>query len=64
MTPLSSPRRACWLVSLLGVSGLAPLGGACTGPEADDEHVDSADSALTAEQCDGGNDIDGAVEVH
>ncbi|HTN84183.1 MAG TPA: hypothetical protein VL242_10870 [Sorangium sp.] len=46
------------------MSGLAPLGGACTGPEADDEHVDSADSALTAEQCDGGNDIDGAVEVH
>ncbi|WP_437302922.1 calcium-binding EGF-like domain-containing protein [Sorangium sp. So ce388] len=62
MTPFSSPRRLGWLVSLLGVSGFAVLGGACSDAETDDEHVDSADSALTGAQCDY-FDVNGKVQI-
>lgn len=55
MTHFNSFRRLGVLVSLLGLSSFALLGAACSGngtpDEAAGEHVDSADSALTAAQC-------------
>ncbi|HTN92679.1 MAG TPA: calcium-binding EGF-like domain-containing protein [Sorangium sp.] len=62
MTHFSSPRGLGLLVSLLGASGFAVLGGACTGAETDHEHVDSADSALTGAQCDY-FDVNGKVQI-
>ena len=51
MIHFNSFRRPGLLVSLLGLSGFALLGAACSGSGAPDEHVDSDESALTAAQC-------------
>ena len=55
MTHFNSFRRPGVLVSLLGLSSFALLGGGCssagTGGEPAGEHVDADESALTAAQC-------------
>ncbi|MFS8068067.1 MAG: calcium-binding EGF-like domain-containing protein [Byssovorax sp.] len=51
MTQLNSLRPLGLLVSLLGLSGFALLGAACSGDGSPDEHVDSDEAALTGAQC-------------
>lgn len=66
MTPFTSLRSLGALVSILGLSSLALLGGACDRTEtpdaSDTEHLGSADSALTADQCDY-FDVNGKIQI-
>ncbi len=62
MTHFSSFRRLGSLVSLLGLSGFALLGGACQDAGTPGEDVGSDEAALTAEQCDY-FDVNGKVQI-
>ena len=66
MTHFTSLRSLGALVSILGLSSLALLGGACDRTEtpdaSDTEHLGSADSALTADQCNY-FDVNGKIQI-